>query len=114
MKSFVIAFRHGSSVPKYGCKLNNEQILRHMSISWAHSKSAARQDLPRNKEQCLQCKYVKRCVGSDAMVGTQSDHPRNEEGDSHRDDTQVPDRPEIRGVEGKSSVTKLDKLYTHD
>jgi hypothetical protein len=33
MKSLVIAFRHGSSVPKYGCKLNNEQILPEVSVT---------------------------------------------------------------------------------
>ena len=31
----TIAFRHGSSVPKYGCKLNNEQILQHVSVSFS-------------------------------------------------------------------------------
>jgi len=46
------------------------------------------------------------------MVCTQSDHSRNEKSDSDRDNSQVPNRPEVRSVKSKAGVPELDKLYT--
>jgi hypothetical protein len=65
---------------------------------------------PRNKQKCFQSKYVESSVGDHVVISAEADHSGDEESDANCNDTQVPNRPEVRYVKSEASVPKLDEF----